>query len=425
MNFFEDMSLRGLVYDQTDGLIDHLNQGTITAYTGFDPTGDSLHVGSLVPIISLARMQRAGHHVIALAGGGTGLIGDPSGKHHERQLLSADMVEHNVNCIKKQLSRFLDFDSTTNPAKILNNASWLGNISFLEFLRDVGKHFTVNYMTHKESVKSRIDREDGISFTEFSYMLLQAYDFYYLSKHHGCTIQSGGSDQWGNITAGIELIRRMDGKKVYGLVYPLVTKSDGSKFGKTEGGNIWLDAQKTSPYEFYQFWLNTTDEDVVAYLKWFTFLDHTRIHALHDKLIHAPEKRDAQRALAREMTKLVHGESALAEAEKATAALFDKGKDIKSLSLRELQNQYHDVQSKEISKDSLSGDGVLLTDLIHRFGLQKSKSDARRMIEQGGVRVNNDKVSELQHRLDIKQSLHGKFVLLQCGKKNKLVLKVV
>ena len=311
----EELQWRGMVYDSIDGLAEAVGREKLTLYNGFDATADSLHIGHMVPLIALARWQRAGHHPIALAGGGTSMIGDPSGKSAERQLLSRETIEANVEAIKGQLSHFLDFESKSNPARLINNADWLLSLKLVEFLRDIGKHFTINYMLSKDSVKTRIDREEGISFTEFSYMLMQSYDFLYLHDHLDCRVQTGGSDQWGNITAGVELIRRMRSTPVYALVYPLILKADGTKFGKTEGGSVWLDPQRTSPYRFYQFWLNTDDRDVINYLRYFTFLDQAEIEELGQAVQTRPEERAAQRKLGQVMTETAHGPTALGRAE--------------------------------------------------------------------------------------------------------------
>src|SRR5215510_8858257 len=326
MNLHAELQWRGLVLEATDGLRDAFEREHVTAYIGFDPTASSLHAGSLLTVMGLARLQRFGHSPIAIVGGGTGLIGDPSGKSSERALLSAENVEANVASIREQLARFLDFDVSANPARLVNNADWLTKMSAMEFLRDVGKYFTVNAMLAKESVKRRIESEDGISYTEFSYSLLQAYDFLMLHDRHGCTLQMGGSDQWGNITAGMDLIRRVRGAKAHGLVLPLVATASGTKFGKTEAGTVWLDPQRTSTFRFYQFWLNTEDSEVVKYLKFFTFLEAPAIDELARVVAAQPETREAQRTLAREVTTLVHGAEQVSRAQRASAVLF--GEDI-------------------------------------------------------------------------------------------------
>src|SRR5438128_6639308 len=324
-NLLSELEWRGLVYDVTEGLSDLLTKERVIAYIGFDPTASSLHVGSLLTVMGLARLQRFGHTPIAIVGGGTGMIGDPSGKSQERLLLSREQIEENVAGIRQQLSRFLDFDSGATAARLVNNADWLARFDLLGFLRDTGKYFTVNYLLQKESVNRRLESEDGISYTEFSYLLLQARDFLELFDRFGCTVQMGGSDQWGNITAGIDLIRKLRAKKAHGLVMPLVTTASGVKFGKTELGTIWLDPAVTSPFKFYQFWLNTDDRDVGTYLKYFTFLDREGIEDLEQSTRTAPERRDAQRVLAREATSLVHGRDQVARVERASAVLFGAG----------------------------------------------------------------------------------------------------
>ncbi|HFE37575.1 MAG TPA: tyrosine--tRNA ligase [Gammaproteobacteria bacterium] len=422
-NVFDELKWRGLLYDATEGMEDILLKEKVTIYTGFDPTGDSLHVGSLVPIMGLARLQRFGHTPIALAGGGTGMIGDPSGKAHERQLLTKAQVDSNVEAIKKQLSRFLDFDKPENPAKLLNNGDWLLSMSLMDFLRDVGKHFTINYMIAKESVKSRIEREDGISYTEFSYMLLQGFDFLHLFDKHNCTVQAGGSDQWGNIVTGMELVRRMRGKKTHGIVFPLITKADGSKFGKTESGTIWLDANKTSPYRFYQFWLNTGDADVIKYLKYFTWLTQEEISELEKALAENPEQRTAQRALAEAMTRIVHGEAALEKALSASKVLF--GGDLAGLSADDISDIFADVPSSEINKNEISAEGYSYVDLVAESALAKSKGEARRAIQGNGIAINNIKVTDIDHKICLDDSIDEQFIVLRKGKKNFHLIKIV
>ncbi len=422
-NIIDELKWRDLLFDTTEGLDELFGKEKLTTYIGFDPTGDSLHVGSLVPIMSLARLQKYGHPVIAMAGGGTGMIGDPSGKTQERQLLTAEHVQANVNAIKKQLASFLDFDDKENPAKLLNNGDWLLNLSMMDFLRDVGKHFTVNYMIAKESVKSRIEREDGISYTEFSYMLLQGYDFMHLNEHHNCTVQAGGSDQWGNITTGMELVRRMRGKKTHGLVFPLITKADGTKFGKTESGTIWLDPKKTSPYRFYQFWLNSDDRDVVKYLKYFTWLSQSEIEALEAAVNERPEQREAQKVLAEEMTKIVHSEDALNRALSASKVLF--GGDIAGLSSDDIEDIFADVPSSEITVSALQGEGYSYIDLVADTGLAKSKGEARRSIQGNGLAVNNIKSADIDRKITIDDAVDGRFIVIRKGKKNYHLVKVV
>ncbi|RMG98605.1 MAG: tyrosine--tRNA ligase [Chloroflexi bacterium] len=416
MNAFEELKWRGLVYDHTESVPELLAKEKITVYNGFDPTADSLHIGHLVPMMGLARLQRFGHTPIAIAGGGTGMIGDPSGRATERQLLSREQIEANLEGIKKQLALILDFEVKSNPARILNNADWLAPMSMMTFLRDVGKYFTVNYMMAKDSVKSRLEREEGISFTEFSYMLLQAYDFLHLFDTYGCVMQTGGSDQWGNITAGVELIRRVRGKKAHGLVYPLITNADGSKFGKTASGtNVWLDPQRTSPYRFYQFWLNVDDADVINYLKYFTWLDQHEIRALEEALFERPEKREAQRALAQEVTRMIHGETAVARAEQASQVLF--GGDLEGLDANDIRDIFADVPSSQLAKTAFEGEGMPVVDLLVETGLATSKGDARRSIQGGGIYVNNRRVTDVGQRVTVAESIEGQFVVLRKGRK--------
>ncbi|MEN6480639.1 MAG: tyrosine--tRNA ligase [Anaerolineaceae bacterium] len=422
-NAFEELKWRGLVFDAVDGVEALLDSKKITLYNGFDASADSLHIGHLVPLIALARLQRFGHTPIALAGGGTGMIGDPSGKSAERQLLTRAQVDENVAGIKKQLAQFLDFEVKSNPAKVLNNADWLDNLTLIEFLRDIGKNFTVNYMMAKDSVKNRIDREEGISYTEFSYMLLQSYDFLHLFQTENCVMQTGGSDQWGNITAGVELIRRMTAQSVYGMVYPLITKADGTKFGKTESGTVWLDPNRTSPYRFYQFWLNTDDRDVINYLKIFTFLSLEQIEELAAKVTENPELREAQRVLAREMTSTVHGITALERAESAAQVLF--GGEISGLSAAEIEDVFSEVPSSELAKDNIAGDGIAITDLLLDAGVAPSKGDARRQISQGGIYLNNHRISDPMQSVTLEDVIEGKYLVLRKGRKSYFLVKVI
>lgn len=422
-NAFEELKWRGMVYDCVEGVQDLLAREQVTVYNGFDATADSLHVGHLVPLIALARLQRFGHHPIALAGGGTSMIGDPSGKNVERQLLSREIIESNVEEIKTQLAHFLDFEVKSNPARVLNNADWLLNLPLIDFLRDTGKHFTVNYMLTKDSVRNRLEREDGLSFTEFSYMLLQSYDFLHLHDFENCKLQTGGSDQWGNITAGVELIRRVRSDSVYGLVYPLITKADGTKFGKTESGTVWLSAQRTSPYRFYQFWLNADDRDVINYLKFFTFLPQQEIQALEQAVADRPEQREAQRVLAREMTSTLHGPTALSRAEQASQALF--GGDISGLTGDDIADIFSEVPSSELPKQQLEGEGLGIVDLLVNTGFLKSKGEARRAISEGGIYLNNARVSEPAQGISFANLIDGKFVVLRRGRKNYHLIKVV
>lgn len=415
-NAYEELKWRGFVYDHTEGVSEALAKQKVTLYNGFDPTGDSLHIGHLVPMMALARLQRFGHTPIALAGGGTGMVGDPSGRSDERNLLTQAEVEANLAGIQQQLAGVLDFEAKSNPARIMNNADWLVGLNLLEFLRDVGKYFTVNYMMAKDSVKSRLSREDGISYTEFSYMLLQAYDFLHLFNHHNCVMQMGGSDQWGNITAGVELIRKVKGAKVHALVFPLITQADGTKFGKTAAGtDAWLSPARTSPYRFYQFWYNTNDADVINYLKYFTWLNQHDIMELENVLFSRPEQREGQRRLAQEVTRMVHGQTAVGKAEKAATVLF--GGDLEGLGAADIQDIFADVPSSRTALVDLGGDGLPLVDLLVSSGLASSKADARRAIQGGGIYLNNWRVEEPAQRVTAVQSIEGRFLVLRKGRK--------
>jgi tyrosyl-tRNA synthetase len=422
-NAFDELKWRGLVYDFTESLPDLLAKEQVTLYNGFDATGDSLHVGHLVPLIALARLQRFGHHPIALAGGGTSMIGDPSGKSMERQLLSREIIEANVDSIKGQLAHFLDFSAKTNPARVLNNADWLLQLNLVAFLRDIGKHFTVNYMITKDSVRTRLEREDGISFTEFSYMLLQSYDFLHLYEHESCKLQTGGSDQWGNITAGTELIRRARQGSAFAMVYPLITKADGTKFGKTESGSVWLSPQRTSPYRFYQFWLNTSDKDAIPYLKYFTWRTQAEIAGLEAALAEHPEQREAQKVLARDMTALVHDTTALAKAEQASQALF--GGEISGLSGAEIADIFAEVPSSETPRQPILDGSVAVLDLLVAGEVAKSKGEARRAVAEGGIYLNNQRVSDPAQIVQPADVLDGRFIVLRKGKKTYHLVKVV
>jgi tyrosyl-tRNA synthetase len=424
VNVFDEFQWRGMVYDATEGLSELLGKESLTAYIGFDPTASSLHVGNLLTLMGLARLQRFGHTPIAIIGGGTGMIGDPSGKSQERVLLSADQIDQNVAGVKVQLERFLDFGAARNAARIVNNADWLGTIDLVSFLRDAGKHFTVNYMLQKESVSRRLGSEDGISYTEFSYLVLQAYDFLQLFDRYGCTLQMGGSDQWGNITAGTDLIRKVRAKKVHGLVWPLMKTASGTKFGKTETGTVWLDAERTSPFTFYQFWLNTDDSDVIPYLKCFTFLDRPAVDALEATARATPEKREAQRVLAREVTTLVHGADHVTRAEHASSVLF--GEDIASLSADQVLAVFGDVPSSDLPSSAFDGAGMSLVDLLADPGVKllPSKSEARRLVQSGGVYVNNRRASDPQMRLTRDQAIEGKLFVLRKGQKQNHVVRL-
>ena len=424
-NIFDELSWRGLLSENTDGVRDLVKDQKITVYNGFDPTGDTLHIGHLVPMMSLARWQRFGHTPIAVAGGGTAMIGDPSGKSEERNLLTHEEIEHNLASIKGQLASLLDFDVKSNPAIIVNNYDWLSELNLMEFLRDIGKHFTINYMMAKDSVRSRLDREgEGISYTEFSYMLMQSYDFLHLFDNYNCLVQAGGSDQWGNITAGIELIRRMRSAKVQGVAYPLITNASGSKFGKTAGGETaWLDPQRTSPYRFYQFWLNTDDADVVNYLKYFTWLTRPEIAEFEHTVEEHPEQREAQRALAREMTRMIHGKTALVKAEQASSVLF--GGDLEGLSAEDIQDIFADVPSSEVSREALGGEGVSVVDLLVASDLATGKGDARRSIKGGGIYLNNQRMSDTAQMATIADAVEGQFLILRKGRKRYHLVQVV
>ncbi len=423
MDVFEEFQWRGMVYDASEGLREALAGGKLTGYIGFDPTAASLHVGSLLPIMGLVRLQQYGHTPIALVGGGTGMIGDPSGKTVERQLLSKEQIEYNLEGIKAQLGLFLDFEAKTNRAMLLNNADWLVPASMVDFLRDVGKHFTVNYMLAKESVKRRYEEGEGISFTEFSYMLLQAYDFVVLYDRYGCTLQMGGSDQWGNILAGIELMRKMRGTRGYGMVYPLVTTTSGIKFGKTEAGSVWLDPKLTSPYRFYQFWINTEDRDVVKYLKFFTMLDQEEIAELETSVSVAPEKREAQRRLAQEVTRMVHGESNLRKAIQASQVLF--GGEIADLSATDVLDIFAEVPSSDMPRASFEGDGIPLVDLVLACGFAPSRGRARRLIEDGGIYVNNRRVADVQAIIGLSILIEGQYLVLRKGAREYHLIRAV
>ena len=419
----DELQWRGLVFDKTEEVSELVANERITLYNGFDPTGDSLHIGHLVPMMQLARWQRYGHTPIALAGGGTGMIGDPSGKSAERNLLSQEIIEANVEQITKQLASILDFEVKSNPAQVVNNADWLLKLPMVEFLRSTGKYFSINYMIAKDSVKSRLEREEGgISFTEFSYMLLQAYDFLHLFDAKNCVLQTGGSDQWGNILTGVELIRRERGQRAHALVYPLITRSDGTKFGKSaEGTNVWLSPARTSPYRFFQFWFNVDDADVINYLKYFTWLDQDRISELEKQLMEQPERRDAQRTLAREVTGMVHGETALAKAEQASQALF--GGDVTGLDASDIEDIFAEVPSSVIAKDTLS-DGLAAVDLLAGSGLASSKADARRAIEGGGIYINNSRVPDSTTVVMLSQAIGGRFLVLRRGRRQYHLVKV-
>lgn len=423
MNIIEELEWRGLFADCTDraALTERLAKGPIALYCGFDPTADSLHVGNLVPLFALRRFQMFGHRPIVLAGGATGMVGDPSGKSSERNLLTPEQLAHNIASIKEQLVRFLDFNATANPALLVNNADWTAPISFLEFLRDVGKHITVNQMVAKDSVRSRMeDRESGISYTEFSYMLLQGYDFYHLRKTHDCELQVGATDQWGNITVGTELTRKKLGATVWGLTFPLLTKSDGTKYGKSASGAVFLDPKRTSPYRFYQFFIQSEDVDVVKLLKTLTFVSREEIESLEAEVKANPGARAAQKRLAKELTTLVHGEQATLDAQKASEILFGGG--LEGISEVLFNDVAGEVPTKDIEKAKLEGAGLPLVELLVHAGLCPSKGQARKDVEGGGVSVNNIREANFQRAITTNDLLFGKHLLLRKGKRNYAVV---
>jgi len=428
MNFVEELRWRGMLHDITPETEEYLLKNKTTGYIGFDPTADSLHIGSLVPIILLMHFQKAGHNPIALVGGATGMVGDPSGKSDERNLLDEATLNKNVAGVKSQLARFLNFDSSTkNAAQLVNNYDWMKEISLIEFVRDVGKHITVNYMMAKDSVKKRLDSEakTGMSFTEFTYQLFQGYDFYHLYKEKNCMLQMGGSDQWGNITTGTELIRRKAQGKAYALTCKLITKADGSKFGKTAGGNIWLDANRTSPYKFYQYWLNSSDEDAEKYIKIFTFLDKETIEELISEHKEAPHLRILQKRIGEEVTKMTHGEEAYNNAIKASAILFGKStaSDLKSLDEQTFLDVFDGVPQAEIKRDVIEN-GLDIIPAFAENGFLKSNGEVRRALKENSISVNKEKVKE-DYIITTSDLIADKFVLLQRGKKSYFLLKVI
>jgi tyrosyl-tRNA synthetase len=424
MNLIEELRWRGLVQDIMPGTEEQLMKEMTSGYIGFDPTADSLHIGSLVPILLLVHLQKAGHKPVALVGGATGMVGDPSGKSEERNLLNEDVLKKNQAGVKKQLEKFLDFDaSKPNAALMVNNYDWFKDMNFLTFIRDVGKYITVNYMMAKESVRKRIEGETGLSFTEFTYQLIQGYDFYWLYTHYNCKLQMGGSDQWGNITTGAELIRRKAGSEAFAFTCPLLTKADGGKFGKTEKGNIWLDSEKTSPYQFYQFWLNAADEDAKKWIKIFTFLSKEEI----DDLIAVHEddasQRLLQKRLAKEITTFVHNEAGLNKAIETTEKLFaDHNAPAESLSEEDLESM-QGVINFEVDTKILNGIDVV--SFLSETNIFPSKSEARKMIQNGGVSINRKKISDIQMIIDSSLLLHEKYLLVQKGKKNYYLGKLV
>lgn len=421
-NFIEELKWRGMIHDIMPGTEEALMKKSSSGYIGFDPTADSLHVGHLVQIMTLVHFQRAGHKPFALVGGATGMVGDPSGKSQERNLLDAETLNHNVACVKSQLEKFLDF-SGENAAEMVNNYDWFQNMSFLDFIRDVGKHITVNYMLSKDSVKKRL--ETGMSFTEFSYQLVQGYDFYHLNLHHGCIIQLGGSDQWGNIVTGTELIRRKSGGEAYAVTTPLIKKADGTKFGKTEGGSVWLDAEKTSPYQFYQFWLNSSDADSVNYIRIFTLRSKEEIEALEAAHNEAPHLRILQKAIAEDITTRVHGAEALQAAIAASNILFGKSTsdDLKSLSEKDFFSVFEGVPQATISREEF-GEGISIVEaLATKTGFLPSNGEARRELKANAISVNKEKVTEA-FIVTNEHLINNKYVLLGKGKKNNYILVV-
>jgi tyrosyl-tRNA synthetase len=419
-----ELSWRGLIHQTTDEaeLPRWLNQKPRTLYAGFDPTADSLHIGSLMPLLFLRRFQQAGHRPIALVGGATGMIGDPSGKSEERNLVSLETLRENQHGIEQQLRRVLDFQCGPKSALVVNNFDWMQDLRYLDFLRDVGKHFPVNVMMAKDSVKGRLEREDGgISYTEFSYMLLQAYDFVHLHNHYDCQLQVGGSDQWGNITAGIDLARRMHGRTLYGMTCPLLLKSDGTKMGKTESGTLWLSAERTSPYHFYQYWINVSDEDAGRCLRSLTDLPREQIELLDHARQHEPHRRESQRRLAEEMTRLIHGESGLAVAQRATRVFF--GEEINGLTDAQLAEIFADVPSKQLPRQQLEGSGLNLLQAMLEAGLAKSKGQARRTVQQGGAYVNNRRQESVDTQLTTRDLASETIMVLRSGKKTYALLR--
>jgi tyrosyl-tRNA synthetase len=427
MNLIEELRWRGMVQDIMPGTEEQLLKEMTTAYIGFDPTADSLHIGSLVPILLLVHLQKAGHKPIALVGGATGMVGDPTGKSEERVLLSEEVLQQNMAGVKKQLQQFLDFDtSKANAAEMANNYDWFKNLSFLHFIRDAGRHITVNYMMAKDSVKKRLEGETGMSFTEFTYQLIQGYDFYYLYNNKNCKLQMGGSDQWGNIVTGTELIRRKAGGEAYAFTCPLITKADGSKFGKSEKGNIWLDAAKTSPYEFYQFWLNTSDADATRYIKIFTFLTPEEIATILEEHAGNEHNRTLQKRLAEEVTAFVHGKENFSKAVQATALLFSKDtlQIISTLSKDELDAVLTGVPAMEVSKEQLETNPDIVSFLADA-SIFASKGEAKKMIQGGGVSLNKQKVTDVSSKVELPLFINEKYLFVQKGKTNYYLIKAV
>ena len=423
-NFVEELKWRGMLHDCMPGTEELLNREMTAGYVGFDPTADSLGVGNLVQIMTLLHFQQAGHKPIALVGGATGMVGDPSGKSAERNLLDETSLQHNLDCQKKQLEKFLNFDSGANAAEIVNNYDWFKNFSFLDFIRDVGKHLTINYMMAKDSVQNRM--ETGMSFTEFSYQLVQGYDFYYLWKHKKVKLQMGGSDQWGNIVTGTELIRRKDAGEAFALTTPLIKKADGTKFGKTESGNVWLDPKRTSPYQFYQFWLNASDEDAKTYIRIFTLMNKSEIETLEAEHAQAPHQRLLQKTLAKDITTRVHSEADLHAAIEASEILFGKGttESLSKLSENDFLSVFEGVPQVSISKIEVEQGMNIIDFLSDKTQIFSSKGEARKMLQGGGIAINKNKVEDITHLITAKELLNGKYILAQKGKKNYFVVKV-
>lgn len=416
MDFISELKWRGMLHDMTPGLEELLAKGNVTGYVGFDPTADSLHIGNLVPVMMLVHWQRCGHNPIALVGGATGMVGDPSGKTAERQLLDIDRIQHNLACQKAQLEQFLDFDGD-HAARVVNNADWFKDFGFLDFIREVGKHITVNYMTSKDSVKKRL--ETGMSFTEFSYQLVQGYDFYHLWKNENCMVQFGGSDQWGNITTGTELVRRMGGGQAFAVTAPLITKADGSKFGKSEGGNVWIDKAKTSAYKFYQYWINAADEDVAKYIRIFTLKSKEEIEALEAEHAQDPGRRILQKALAEDITKRIHSQADLDTAIAASNLLFGKSSKeaIEALPEAEFLSVFEGVPQATLAKDQIEGGIPIIDFLSEHTGFLGSKGEARRALKENSISINKVKVGE-DAQITGADLIGGKHVLVQRGKKN-------
>jgi tyrosyl-tRNA synthetase len=424
MSLIEELEWRGLIHDLTPGTKEQLAKEVTSGYVGFDPTADSLHIGNLVPIMLLVHLQRHGHKPYALVGGATGRVGDPSGKTQERQLLSAEQLDHNLECIKSQLQRFLDFGDGPTDAVMVNNYDWFSKLSFLDFIRDVGKHITINYMLSKDSVKNRMD--SGMSFTEFSYQLIQGFDFHFLNSEHNIKLQMGGSDQWGNITTGIELTRRIGGGEVFALTAPLVKKADGSKFGKSEGGNIWLDGEKTSPYKFYQFWLNTSDEDVKNFIRIFSLKTRDEIESIEREHDAAPHTRALQKALAEELTERIHGAESLRMALEASQILFGQATSdqLKALSERDFLDVFQGVEQADVRREQVESADDLLEFLSATTGFLASKGEARRAISENSISINKEKI-DLNKAISAEDMIQDKYILLQRGKKKYFIVKVV